>query len=317
MKILVTADWHIRGDRPRCRIDENWLETQRQDIRAVREVARKHRVDAVWILGDLFHQPRCATEAVNMTLSALGELREVCPVRILAGNHDLPYHDFKNLDACSLGIVYHAGHCPLDYRGTGSEYKYNETRTTRGEWLDVYAAPFGEDRAEELDALKPAIWTVHVLTFPSDKDRPAKDVGVTADELLDAAPSARVILTGDYHHGYMVTRQDGRKVITPGCLNIQVADMADYRPRVYILDTDTLDAEPVYLEGHAGDIVTDYLVEQQERDERMEKVLEVVGDGVASLDFMGNLDREIDTGNYPKARKMFPWLKDTLNKDRT
>ena len=135
--------------------------------------------------------------------------------------------------------------------------------------------------------------------------------------LLDAAPSARVILTGDYHHGYMVTRQDGRKVITPGCLNIQVADMADYRPRVYILDTDTLDAEPVYLEGHAGDIVTDYLVEQQERDERMEKVLEVVGDGVASLDFMGNLDREIDTGNYPKARKMFPWLKDTLNKDRT
>ena len=86
MKILLTADWHIRGDRPRCRVDKDWIESQRQDIAAVRKIADVNSVDEVWILGDLFHQPRCATEAVVMVLDELKKFN--CQVRILPGNHE-------------------------------------------------------------------------------------------------------------------------------------------------------------------------------------------------------------------------------------
>lgn len=316
MKILLTADWHIRGDRPRCRTDENWLKSQREDIKAVERVAREHRVAAVWILGDLFHQPRCATEAVNMVLGALNSIREVCPVRILPGNHDLPYHDFDNLNACSLGIVYQAHHLMLRTDNGGDDEGYAELKTRDGKWRTLYATPFGREDMEGLREFNNDIWATHQLTFPSDKDRPVEGVGVTADDLLEAAPNVRVILTGDYHHGY-IHNQGNRCVITPGCLNIQVADMADYKPRVYILDTDTLEAETVYLEGHRGDIVTDYLVTEKERDERMEKVLSVIGDAEGvSLSFPDNLEREIAKPEYKNAQRVYPELLDKLNKDR-
>lgn len=316
MKVLLTADWHIRGDRPRCRTDENWLESQREDIMAVGHVAREHHVAAVWILGDLFHQPRCATEAVNMILEELNKLRDVCPVRILPGNHDLPYHDFDNLHACSLGIVYNAGYEMLE-TDTGDEMasSFGELACHSG-FRTLYATPFGREDMEGLRVFNNDIWATHQLTFPSDKDRPVEGVGVTADDLLEAAPNVRVILTGDYHHGY-IRNQGNRRVITPGCLNIQAADMVDYKPRVYLLDTDTLEAETVYLEGHRGDIVTDYLVTEKERDERMEKVLSVIGgaEGV-SLSFPDNLEREIAKPEYKNAQRVYPELLDKLNKDR-
>lgn len=315
MKILITADWHIRGDRPRCRTDENWLESQREDVAAVEKVARKHRVDAVWILGDLFHQPRCATEAVNMVLGALNSLRNVCPVRILPGNHDLPYHDYGNIHACSLGIVFQAGYSELRTDNGDDEDGYAELSTGQG-FRTLYATPFGMEDTEGLKEFVNTFWATHQLTFETEKDRPIEGIGKTAQDLLDMAPGISVIMTGDYHHGYIYRKND-RCVITPGCLNIQVADMAGYRPRVYILDTITLEAEAVYLEGHRGDIVTDYLETERERDERMEKVLSVIGgtEG-ATLSFTDNLECEIARQEYAAAREVYPELKDKLNKDR-
>ena len=35
MKILITADWHIKGERPICRMEEDWLESQRQTIEEI------------------------------------------------------------------------------------------------------------------------------------------------------------------------------------------------------------------------------------------------------------------------------------------
>ena len=29
-KMIISADWHIRATKPRCRVDNDWLETQRK-----------------------------------------------------------------------------------------------------------------------------------------------------------------------------------------------------------------------------------------------------------------------------------------------
>lgn len=68
MKILITADWHIRGERPICRLDDDWIESQRETISAIREVYEKTGCEQMWILGDLFDAPKCATAAVNMLI---------------------------------------------------------------------------------------------------------------------------------------------------------------------------------------------------------------------------------------------------------
>ena len=300
MKILLTADWHIRGDRPRCRIDEDWIESQRQDIQAVVDIARREKVDETWVLGDLFHQPRAATEAVNMVLVGLKDLREACPVYILPGNHDLPYHDYGNLEQSSLGIVLKS---------------FPELRTRQEpSGLILAAAPFG------LDPVDPHadVWATHQLTFESAETKPPMAGGKIAQDLLDEAPGVQVVVTGDYHRGYVYTGADGRRVITPGCLNIQAADMDDYKPRVYIWDTATAHVTPHYIPLNSAAVVTDYLAAEKERDERMDKCLEVAT-AVASvtLSFTDNLKAAAEEPETaPGVKGIINEVLDHLNKDR-
>ena len=54
MKLIITADWHIRATRPRCRIDNDWLETQRKALRQVLEISDKKGAP-IMVVGDLFH----------------------------------------------------------------------------------------------------------------------------------------------------------------------------------------------------------------------------------------------------------------------
>lgn len=300
MKILLTADWHIRGDRPRCRIDEDWIESQRQDIQAVVDIARREKVDEAWVLGDLFHQPRAATEAVNMVLVGLKDLRDVCPVYILPGNHDLPYHDYGNLEQSSLGIVL-------------KSFPELQTREDpRG--FTLTAAPFG------LDPVDPHadVWATHQLTFENDDTKPPMAGGKIAQDLLDEAPGVQVVVTGDYHRGYIYTGADGRRVITPGCLNIQAADMAEYNPRVYIWDTATAQVTPHYLPSNSVSIVTDYLAAEKERDERMDRCLEVATAAASvTLSFTDNLKAAAEgPGTAPGVKGIIDEILDHLNKDR-
>ena len=300
MKILLTADWHIRGDRPRCRIDEDWIESQRQDIQAVVDIARREKVDEAWVLGDLFHQPRAATEAVNMVLVGLKDLRDVCPVYILPGNHDLPYHDYGNLEQSSLGIVL-------------KSFPELQTREDPS-GLTLAAAPFG------LDPVDPHadVWATHQLTFENDETKPPMAGGKIAQDLLDEAPGVHEVVTGDYHRGYVYTGADGRRVITPGCLNIQAADMDDYKPRVYIWDTATAQVTPHYLPLNSADVVTDYLAAEKERDERMDKCLEVATAAASvTLSFTDNLKAAAEEpGTAPGIRGIINEVLDHLNKDR-
>ena len=300
MKILLTADWHIRGDRPRCRIDEDWIESQRQDIQAVVDIARREKVDEAWVLGDLFHQPRAATEAVNMVLVGLKDLRDVCPVYILPGNHDLPYHDYGNLEQSSLGIVLKS---------------FPELRTReepRG--LTLAAAPFG------LDPVDPHadVWATHQLTFENAETKPPMAGGKIAQDLLDEAPGVHVVVTGDYPRGYVYTGADGRRVITPGCLNIQAADMDDYTPHVYIWDTATDQVTPHYLPINSVAIVTDYLAAEKARDERMDRCLEVATAAASvALSFTDNLKAAAEgPGVSPGVKGIINEILDHLNKDR-
>lgn len=300
MKILLTADWHIRGDRPRCRIDEDWIESQRQDIQAVVDIARREKVDEAWVLGDLFHQPRAATEAVNMVLVGLKDLRDVCPVYILPGNHDLPYHDYGNLEQSSLGIVL-------------KSFPELQTREDpRG--LTLAAAPFGLDPVDP----RTDVWATHQLVFENDATKPPMAPGKIAQDLLDEAPGVQVVVTGDYHRGYVYTGADGRRVITPGCLNIQAADMDDYKPHVYIWDTATDQVTPHYLPLNSVAIVTDYLAAEKARDERMDRCLEVATAAASvALSFTDNLKAAAEgPGVSPGVKGIINEILDHLNKDR-
>ena len=300
MKVLVCADIHIRGDMPKCRDDESWLESQAEDLQSIVETAETSKADQIWVLGDLFDQARCATEAVNLVLDSFG--KSSVPVKILCGNHDLPQHRFGELKRSSIGTVLH-------------RFSMLETDKTIG----LAAFPFGCE-PDDMDGYMREnglrIWATHQLTFPEEAARPPQAKGVLAQELLDKCPTAQLVLTGDYHHGYVYTADDGRRVLTPGCVNIQKSDMAKYKPRVYILDTDTLEIQPpVYLPIH-GKVVTRYIEKMHAAETMEERFVESLESGRISIaSFKDTLTSKIP--ELPKGvRDIMIEVEDLVNGDR-
>jgi predicted phosphodiesterase len=280
MKLLITADWHVRGDSPRCRTDEDWVDSQRKDIQFIVHTAKAQGVDAIMIVGDVFHQPRAATEAVNMVLE---ELKKFPSVYILPGNHDLPYHDYANIERSSIGTLLKS--FPelgkADPETYGSELKFMD------------AQPFGLDEPGTAP-----IRFVHRLVFPNAEARPIEGIGQTAEELAEEFKGNDIIICGDYHHAFIQVF-GSQMVINPGCINIQAADMMDYSPVVFIADIPAGQSRPWRAEVRTipipqmGGIVTDaYLRQEEEREDRMEAFLTAVsGSASVTLSFRDNLEK--------------------------
>ena len=285
MKVLITADWHIKGERPICRLDDDWIASQHKTISEIREAFSKYGCDQIWILGDLFDAPRCSTEAVNMLVEELLKFPEGS-VRVLCGNHDLKDHNYDNLNVCSIGTI------KKIFGDIPTEIYHGNCR------LAVSAMPFGMD---DYDSTASIVCT-HQLTFPDDKTRGIFG-GATAEELLERWPKAKFIFTGDYHHGFIyketettpfMVQATGRYVITPGCINIQKADELDYEPIVVVLDFDKFDIQPVYLDPQAENCTRDHIEAREHKEEEFERVVETIKGNVdISLDFDSNLESQV------------------------
>ena len=283
MRILLSADWHLRGDAPVCRVNpDEWLDDQRKSVEQLYPIVNEEQCTEVWILGDLFHRARTSTEATNQALSLLRGFGQI-PVRVLVGNHDILAHAYSNLDKSTIGAIFSLDNVTELRSGKWYDHVDHETFETR---LEAY--PFGTEPEKIPDC---DIWCVHELVFPDNDSRPCDgsgkpiaNIGVTAEELTKRS-NAQLILTGDYHHGYIKDFGDCR-VVTCGCLNIQASDMEDYKPRCYILDSSDFTIKEVPLKKF-GMVHPDPKREsRQELETYMEGLQEFE---VPHLDFVANV----------------------------
>lgn len=296
MKILITADWHIKGERPICRTDDDWIDSQRKTIGLIRSVFVKERCDMMWILGDIFDAPRCSTAAVNMLIDELkGFGRDMYGnyvVRILCGNHDLKDHNFDNIEECSIGIL------GKFFKSVPNGIAVNGAVHAKG--YTISANPFGRD---DLSSNAEVVCT-HQLTFPDEDSRPLEDCGVLAQDLLDQWPSADIIFTGDYHHAFIHTSDEGRRkryVVNPGCINIQKADELDYAPRVYVWDVDRSlsnngkeQFKPFFIDPQSKNCTRDHIEARERNDAMLAEVVETIKDNTEiTMDFDSNLEAAV------------------------
>lgn len=303
MRILVTADWHIRGERPICRLDEDWIGSQRKTIQEIRDIFAKLKCEQMWILGDLFDAPRCSTEAVNMLIEELLKFPKDS-VKVLCGNHDLKDHNYENLSQCSIGTIKQLfGDIPNTVDG-----------------MKVSARPFGLDEDSDADMV-----CTHQLTFPNDEARPFPGIGVTADELLARWPQAKFILTGDYHHGFIYKtvpdiiqndEEHARFVINPGCINIQKADELDYEPLVMFMDTVDMKIQPIHLKTQSENCTRDHIEERESREEMLSSVVETIqGGSDVTLDFDANLEAQVNRTS-PAIIGEYSIMRQTINGEK-
>lgn len=282
-KMIITADWHIRATMPRCRIDTDWINTQRKALNQIVKISEKKKAP-VFVVGDLFHtNSDTSFECIWLVQQTAQNLNNLF---VLAGNHDLPYHSSENIYKSAIGVL------------LKSQYVKPIKNYFVKEDIDVSAANF-----DEQDNKNAEVVFKHVLVFPDLKSLPPTVDALVAKDLLSEFPKAKWIFTGDYHHNFHYEK-NGRHVINPGCLLRQASDMKDYKCGVYFVDTDEEIVEFIPIIDNEQFVDDSYILKEGERTERIESFVNKLKDTKnISLDFKDNVFRAMQQNEFSDDMK--------------
>lgn len=289
MRFICTADWHIRATRPRCRIDEDWIQTQRQALAQVVKISKVKKAP-VLVVGDLFHSNSDVSfECIQMIQQMADELGELY---ILAGNHDLPYHSSENIEKSAIGVLFKSLNIfPI------KEY-FEKLYYNSGEGINYSAKNF-----DEQDYKFAHVVFKHTLVFPDAKSIPPNCDGTTAKELLEEFPNAEWIFTGDYHKHFHYEK-NGKHVVNSGCLLRQASDFKDYQCGVYFVDTDKNIVEFIPIIDSEQLIDDSYILQENEREERIDNFVQKLKDTESvSLDFLANVENALQNNDLDSELK--------------
>ena len=297
-KFILTADWHLRSQRPRCRLDDNWLETQWNALGQIINYADEYEADVI-VIGDIFHSTNETTNEV------IGLVQEVAlhlerfgkSLYILAGNHDLPQHNLENINRSAFQILLNSKNINhLDQLDIGHSDECNK--------MEISSSNFGAN--DKLDA---EIVFKHILCFPENEKILPNDKIVKPSELFAQFENAKYIFTGDYHKQFAYSKGKTKKLLNPGCLLRQAADMIDYEPAVFYIEF--INGELTYCTLPIPDdekMVTDeYLEKEEMRNNRIEAFIERIRENEqVTFDFIENVH------NLMKNNKIEPEIKNTI-----
>lgn len=276
MKFIFTADWHIRPDTPRCRKDENWIETQRQQVRFVKETA-KERGCPIILGGDLFHKSQVPDYLKSMLIE---ELHDAFFYGI-GGNHDWPYHDHEKISNSSYGVL----------------AKAHLIRSIPLEWGRY--AHFGDT----VRGGNKEVVFIHEPVFASEQDCPPGMKAKTALQVFDEYPDAKWIFCGDIHKGFCVKKQ-GRYLVMAGCLNRQASDYIDYEPVIWFIDTEAEIVERIPVPDDINMITDEHIQEKNDREDRISAfVTQVRNSKSITLDFENNVREAIKESDLSEGAK--------------
>lgn len=284
MRMIITADWHIRATRPRCRVDSDWIETQRKALNWVAGIAEEMKCP-VMVVGDVFHSNSDTSfECISMVQKLADRLDELY---VLAGNHDLPYHNSENLDKSAIGVL-------LRSDNIKRIKDYFENQDTL---IQCSASNFDEpDNANAEFVFK------HILTIPKE-DKADFIECETPESLLEKFPKAKWIFTGDYHRNFHYEK-NGRHVVNSGCLLRQVSDFKDYQCGVYYVDTDENVAEFVPIIDREELIDDSYITKESEREARISDFADKLKNVKSvSFDFVENVRNLMDGNGFSEELK--------------
>lgn len=278
-KLLITGDWHIRYTVPICLdlSETDWLELQKSVLDNIVNIAIKNDVDDILIGGDVFHSMSSSNyQCINLVLDfAKNCYDNDIGVVIIAGNHDLPYHNSENLDKSPIGILFKS-----KYIKSGYDYDIVDMRN------------FDDDNYTDCQFM-----FKHILTLPENNNNFFE---CETPETLLSKYKADVIFTADYHKNFNIAVDD-RRVINAGCITCQNKEFKNYEFGVYVFDTDTKNAEFVKLEKQDYKFSDNSKVELKAMSDFVNEVKDLQND---NIDFLSLLSLRVEKENETIKQKI-------------
>lgn len=207
MKVIFVGDNHICDKTPINRTD-NYLESTLNKFKDCLDLGRKHKVDAIVLLGDLFEHREEGAHAVTGVIKHLNEPRDF-PVYITVGNHDIL--NSYPLEQSSLGIIIEAGLLIKEDYAPDLGIAFAHFRPTLDE----------EIKNGFLQTHPAVIWSCHASI--SDAPSPFEEFTFLFKE-TPTDPKTKLVISGHIHHPMRQERNDGCIFINPGAIGRRSAN---------------------------------------------------------------------------------------------
>lgn len=289
MIAVLCSDLHLSHKPPLARsAEDDWYGVMKRYLRQLKALATPKLLESqlpVIVAGDVFDKWNPPPELINFAIRHMPEVYAV------PGQHDLPYHNYDDIQKTGYCTLVEAGvvidvppEIPVDIPG----------RTP----ITLHGFPWGRpvtpledpcDVAIDVAVVHQYVWTSKTGYVGAPKD---KRLGNVVDNLK----GYDVAVFGDNHKGFMKTYTDSLSgqpeltVLNCGAFMRRKADERDYRPRVGLLHAD-------------GVVKCHYLETDEDKFLDAAEVMDVLG-GAGCGEFVGALaalgDSDIDFSSVVK-----------------
>ena len=229
MKIIYQGDHHLFDAQPTKRIDD-LKEGQFRKLQQLIDWSNDH---GAYLLfgGDLFDKARPSAELINRTGAILR--KATLPIFAVLGQHEMPYHSPEQRKSPVYTLNEMGSAFNLIKEKESDYFVISKVAIHAAHW-EQEPTPPEDDRFN--------ILLGHISVF---KEIPFywKGEGYTPETLRKKYPGYDLYLCGDIH----VPLVDGNVVVSGPMMRRAVTER-DYKPRAYLIDTDTMSIEPLYYD---------------------------------------------------------------------
>ena len=260
---ILSADWHIRGDRPICRTDD-YMKAQLKKIIFIQELAYKYKCP-ILVAGDIGNRPIWGDRLLNWFIYYLQDTTDGSKIITICGQHDLPNHRLDKWEEAGVGVLNKSLDNFEVLTKTGNKIRYDD--------FSIHPFPYGEKIIQSKDKLRGGgglVALIHQMIIKSQKDKlwEAQEAQ-SAKRLLKKFPCYDLIVTGDNHQSFTV-EYEGRILVNPGSLMRMSADQIEHHPSVYLWYVEDNSIERVYLPIEKDVISREHIEVAEERNSRIE-----------------------------------------------
>jgi DNA repair exonuclease SbcCD nuclease subunit len=298
---VCVADIHLSHTAPIARSEEpNWYDAMERTLNQLREIASKLKVPII-CAGDIFHKWQAPPELINFAIRNLPEMYSV------AGNHDLPSHNYEAIERSAYWTLVEAGivHnlAPGKPCATGNRNSLN--LVAHGFPCGVALGNGGLRRSKTQDVRLYHLAVVHHYAWRKGHTYPGADPESHVDALREKLAEFDAVVFGDNHKGFY-DDSASPYIVNCGGLIRRNSDEADYQPQVWLLYSDGY-FEPNYLDVSEDKISRTAEVIEAEKLNASEFISILRESGVHDLDYKQCVKQYVTkkVNNVSKATKEF------------
>lgn len=271
---IASSDWHLSLNKPLARAETNWPMYQQKVLKQLRQLQNAHQCP-IFVAGDVFDRWDSTATLINHTLEYMPMDKnerddDIACVYGIPGNHDLPHHNYKEIQRSAYWTLVEAGKLK---NLTPPGGRYFESLTGAPFRIHPFPCGFDVKPIEKEDDLVLDVALIHDFIWTEKTGYEGADQCKRYGKWIPKLKGYDIAIFGDNHKGFLIQTEDKVSILNCGTLMARKATEKDYRPSVGL----------VYANGkivrHYLDISEDQWDDKTHTIAKIEQTLKVDLDG--------------------------------------